>query len=54
MFDRLIDLLEKSVEKNGDIPLTNKHLMNILKMVDRQLSEEAAHEAQFGHDPRFD
>ena len=33
--DILIDVLEKSVEKNGNIPLTTNHLLNILKMVDR-------------------
>ena len=35
-FEQLIDLLEKSVAKNGEKPLTNKWLLNILKMMERQ------------------
>ena len=34
--ETLIEILERSVSKNGEIPLTNKHLLNILKMVDRR------------------
>jgi hypothetical protein len=30
--ETLIEILEKSVEKNGEVPLTNKHLLNILKL----------------------
>jgi len=37
MIDELIWVLEKSVEKNGEIVLTNKHLLNIIKMVKRHL-----------------
>lgn len=37
----LIDILEISVLRNGEIALTNKHLLNILKMADRKLTEEA-------------
>lgn len=33
IIEKLIDILEKSVEKNGEKPLTNKCLLNILKMV---------------------
>ncbi len=33
--EALIQTLEKSVEKNGSIPLTTGHLLNILKVVDR-------------------
>jgi len=29
----LIDILEESVKWNGVMPLTNKHLLNILKML---------------------
>jgi len=36
MIDIIIDILEKSVEKNGEIQLTNKHLLNILKMAQRK------------------
>ena len=34
MNNYVIDVLEKSVQKNGEIPLTNKHLLNILKMAE--------------------
>jgi len=34
--ERLIDLLEQSVAKNGEKPLTNKWLLNILKIIERQ------------------
>lgn len=41
MIEDLIWVLEKSVDKNGEIKLTNKHLLNIIKMVKRkQLSDE--------------
>lgn len=33
---KIIEVLEKSVEKNGEIPLTNKHLLNIMKMIRRK------------------
>lgn len=36
----LIEILEKSVEVNGVVPLTNKHLLNILKMVEKRISDE--------------
>jgi len=45
----IIEILELSVKKNGEIPLTNKHLLNIMKMairreaeIDFQLDMEAA------------
>lgn len=38
--DILIEILEKSVEKNGEIALTNKHLLNILKLADRIQEQE--------------
>lgn len=31
----LIEVLEKGIEKNGEVPLTNKHLLNILKLVEK-------------------
>ena len=40
MEEMLISILEHSVKKNGEIPLTNKHLLNILKMATRNLTEE--------------
>ena len=36
--DHLISILEKSVEINGEIPPTNKHLLNILKMLRRDVA----------------
>jgi len=42
MKEMLIDILEQSVQKNGEIPLTNKHLLNILKMAVRNLTDEGA------------
>jgi hypothetical protein len=36
----LIEILEKSIEKNGPIPLTTQHLLNILRMAER-VSEDA-------------
>ena len=33
-YDNLIHILEKSVKKNGSIPLTTGHLLNILKMIE--------------------
>jgi hypothetical protein len=39
-YDILIEILENSVKKNGEIPLTNKHLLNILKLVSKQQDNE--------------
>ncbi len=37
----LIEVLEKSVEKNGkDYPLTLGHLLNILKKMEREQDDE--------------
>ena len=38
--DILISILEKSVEKNGEKPLTNKWLLNILKQVEKQMERD--------------
>jgi hypothetical protein len=47
-------VLEHSVKKNGEVPLTNKHLLNILKIVHRKIQEEEA-QADFYHfDPNWD
>jgi len=41
MFEEyLIEVLEKSVEKNGDIPLTTGHLLNILKLTNRKMQHD--------------
>jgi hypothetical protein len=34
--EHIIEVLQESVRRNGDIPLTTKHLLNILRMVERQ------------------
>ena len=36
VLEHLIDVLEESVKRNGNIPLTNRHLLNILRMVERR------------------
>ena len=36
----LIEILELSVKKNGEKPLTNKWLLNILKQVRKNLETE--------------
>jgi hypothetical protein len=35
MIEELINVLEHSIKKNGDKPLTLSHLLNILKKVER-------------------
>jgi len=41
-------ILEQSVEKNGEVPLTNKYLLNIVKMADRQAAKDGEiSEAQY-------
>ena len=39
-YDFLIEMLEESVKKNGEKPLTNKWLLNILKLVRIQIDGE--------------
>lgn len=38
-FDLMMELLEKSFEKNGDKTLTIKHLLNIMKLVETKYTE---------------
>lgn len=38
--DELIDILKASVKKNGEQPLTNKWLLNILLMAQKQREKE--------------
>lgn len=38
--DILEEVLTKSLEKNGDKLLTIKHLLNIVKMVNKQIEKE--------------
>lgn len=42
-------VLESSVKKNGEIPLTNRHLLNIVKMAIRW-EEEHDEDVSFTHD----
>ena len=39
-YNSLIELLEKSVKKNGEKPLTNKWLLNLLKILQREIDKE--------------
>ena len=38
--EALIEILELSVEKNGERPLTNRWLLNICKVTMRKITEE--------------
>ena len=38
--ETLIHILSVSVRKNGEIPLTNKHFLNIMKMCERMEAVE--------------
>ena len=41
MLATLADILEQSVERNGEVVLTNKHMLNIVRMAMRRREEEA-------------
>lgn len=45
----LINILEQSVKKHGEQPLTNKWLLNIVKLADK----EDEH-SDIGYDPNWD
>lgn len=47
--DNLIDLLEASIEKNGDKPLTLSHLLNMLKLLKRLEDREYDDHAEDYH-----
>ena len=51
-YDYLIKTLKESVEKNGEKPLTNKWLLNILIMTRKQLANEDSYHDIF--DPNWD
>jgi len=38
-WDLLVELLESSLGKNGNIEITIQHLLNMMKMVDRKHEE---------------
>lgn len=46
-FDKVIEILEKSVAKHGDKPLTTRHLLNILRMAERQFESEDRVESSY-------
>jgi hypothetical protein len=45
----LIDLLEKSVEKNGERPLTNRWLLNIMRLAEKSANDEEKRSDLEGH-----
>lgn len=46
--EELIEVLEISVKKNGEKPLTNKYLLNILKLTQRRLNQEEIEAENYG------
>lgn len=38
--DMICKILEKSIEKNGDKPITSSHLLNIIRLADKMLIQE--------------
>ncbi len=34
--ERLIEVMQESVKRNGSVPLTTGHLLNILKIVEKK------------------
>ena len=38
--DKIIEVLEQGLEKHGEKPLTNKWLLNIIKLADKEIEEE--------------
>lgn len=47
--EALIEILELSVEKNGEKPLTNKWLLNICKLARQKTTEDTPY--NIGDDP---
>ena len=39
-WERLIEILEASLKKNGDKPITISHLLNIVKMIEKDMQRE--------------
>ena len=46
----LLEILEASLKKNGDIPITTKHLVNIIKMAQRNMEMDDARSDMIGPD----
>lgn len=53
-YDILIKILEASVKKNGEIVLTNKHLLNILKLAEKEMERLSEESDKYGFDPNYD
>ena len=51
-YDYLIEILEESVKKNGEKPLTNKWLLSILKLATKKIDNED--DFSGGFDPNWD
>lgn len=48
----IIEILEQSVSKHGEKPMTNQWLLNILKMADRKMEEDE--NSPYHYDPDWD
>lgn len=51
-WETLIEILEKSVAKNGEKPLTNQWLLNIMRLAEKRAYDEERRSELEGH--RFD
>ena len=50
----LIDILEESLKKNGDKPITISHLLNIMKMTEKVVMKRAAmDDRMYGDDGKW-
>jgi len=54
MIEDIIEVLELSIKKNGSMPLTTQHLLNILKMAERRAIKRDEREWQMMSDPSWD
>ena len=54
ILDYLEEILKASVKKNGEIPLTNKHLLNIVKMANRNMEIDSQETEMSGFHPDWD
>jgi len=52
-YDTLIEILESSVKKNGERPLTNKWLLNILRKASKETAKTGCEDI-YPFDPNFD
>jgi hypothetical protein len=53
-YDLLIEILKHSIKKNGEVPLTNKYLLNILKLIQKKQDEEDYRDNMYSFDPNWD